>query len=150
MATAAARAARAAYPAAAAPGHGFTLVELCAALTVALLLLTLAIPSGLDQLARSRRSDAVAALQRLQWAQERHRQATGHYAERLSQLVGASAELSPAGHYRLELHAAGPHAYQALAVALPGQARDRACSSLVLRVNGFISERQPSSGCWAT
>ena len=141
----------AAAPAApAARRNGFTLIELSVALCIAVLLLGLAIPAGLDQLARSRRSDAVAALQRVQWAQERHRQSTGHYAQRLSQLIGANADHSPAGYYRLELHAAGPHGYEVLALALPSQARDRACSSFVLRVNGFISERQPSTGCWAT
>lgn len=150
MDTTAACAAGAAPSAPATPRHGFTLVELCVTLTAALLLLTLAIPSGLDQLARSRRSDAVAALLRVQWAQERHRQSTGHYAQQLNQLPGASADRSPAGFYRLELRAAGPQAYEAVAVALPSQARDRACGSLLLRVNGFISERQPSTGCWAT
>lgn len=130
--------------------NGFTLIELSVALCITVLLLTAAIPAGLDQLARSRRSDAVAALLRVQWAQERHRQSTGHYAQQLNQLAGASADRSPAGFYRLELRAAGPQAYEAVAVALPSQARDRACGSLLLRVNGFISERQPSTGCWAT
>ena len=135
---------------AATPDHGFTLIELSVVLTVAVLLLTLAIPASMDQLARSRRSDAVAALQRLQWAQERHRQATGHYAQQLAQLSGATADRSPAGLYRLELRSSAPDAYEAIAVALPAQARDRACSQLSLRMTGFISERQPRTGCWAS
>ena len=62
---------------------GFTLVELCIVMTVAGLLLTVAWPSYRAQLLRGQRADAVAALQRVQLAQESHRAFHGLYAAQL-------------------------------------------------------------------
>ncbi len=133
--------------------RGFTLVEVGVVLAVSAVLAALAAPSFLDQLARSRRIDASAALQGLEWAQERHRQAHGRYAERLGELRASGLNLglgrSAAGHYRLELLSHGPQAYEGVARAAPSQARDRDCQSLTLRVQGAITQRQPSAACWS-
>lgn len=136
-----------------APGpttRGFTLIEVGVVLAVTALLTTLAAPTWMDQVVRSRRVDATVALQNLQWAQERHRAAHGHYAERLDQLRGAGASRSEAGHYSVELRSLGPDAYDAVALAVAGQSRDRACGTLTLRVNGAISQREPSAACWGS
>lgn len=126
--------------------RGFSLVELCVTLAVCGVLATIALPSFLDQLARSRRADATSSLQRLQWTQERYRRDHGRYAERLDQLGGTGH--STEGHYRLELRANGPDGYEALAWAEPSQLRDRACPVLGLQVRGEISHYQPGSACW--
>ena len=129
------------------PGRGFSLVEIAVVLAVSALLALLAVPGYLDQLARSRRSDATAALQRLQWAQQRHHQAHGRYAERLAELRGVGAR-SEGGHYRLELLSLGHDGYAAMAHAEPSQARDRDCPALTLQVDGAITQRRPSAACW--
>lgn len=118
-------------------------------LVVVAVLATLAVPSFLDQLARSRRSDARSALQSLQWQQERHHQAHGRYAQALADLRGRVVDRSAAGHYRMELLSQGPEHYVVLAHAEPSQARDRECPTLALQVRGAITERQPSTTCWA-
>jgi type IV pilus assembly protein PilE len=128
--------------------HGFTLVELMAVLAVAGVLAAVALPSYVDQIVRSRRVDATTALQRVQWAQERFRRDTGTYALRLDQLRSVAAGHSEAGLYRLELHSLGPDAYEAVAVAQAGQARDLECPTLTLRVDGLVSDRQPPGRCW--
>lgn len=130
--------------------RGLTLVEVGVVLSISALLTTLAAPSWIDQLTRSRRVDATAALQRLQLAQERHRQAHGHYAERLEQLGAAAVDRSEAGHYRVELRSHGPDAYDAVAQAQAFQARDQACATITLRVKGLISQRDPTERCWGS
>ncbi len=129
--------------------RGFSLVEIGVTLAVVALVATLAVPSYLEQLARSRRPEAMAALQQLQWAQERHRQDHGRYAERLDQLKGAVSRRSPNGHYRLEMTGHGPEAYDATAHAEASQARDRACPMLTLHVQGAITRREPDGRCWS-
>jgi type IV pilus assembly protein PilE len=129
--------------------HGFSLVEISITLAVAGLLASLGVPTYLDQITRSRRVDATVALQRLQWAQERHRQATGAYALRLDQLRGATDGRTETGLYRIELHAQGPDSYELVALAQADQTRDRACLAITLRVQGVISERLPSARCWS-
>lgn len=130
--------------------RGFSLVEIGVALAVGALLATLAVPAYLEQLARSRRPEALAALQQLQWAQERHRQDHGRYAERLDQLRGAVSPRSANGHYRLEMTGQGPQAYDATARAEASQARDRACQTLTLHVQGALTRREPDGPCWST
>ena len=131
------------------PQAGFSLVEISVVLVVLAVLATLAVPSFLDQLAHSRRSDARSALQSLQWQQERYYQAHGRYAPALADLRGSVVGRSAAGHYRMELLSQGPEHYVVVAHAEPSQARDRECPTLALQVRGAITERQPSTTCWA-
>ena len=128
--------------------RGFTLIEVGVVLAVSALLATLALPSWMDQIVRSRRVDATVALQRLQWAQERHRQAHGRYAERLDELRVVQAGRTEGGYYSVELRSFGPDAYDAVARAEDSQVRDKDCRALVLRVQGVISQREPQAGCW--
>jgi type IV pilus assembly protein PilE len=50
--------------------------------------------------------------------------------------LGWRSDLSPAGHYRIQLLEASPQGYTAQAMALGAQAADRECSSLFLRSLG--------------
>jgi type IV pilus assembly protein PilE len=128
--------------------RGFTLIEASVVLAVSVLLASVALPSFSDQLVRSRRVDATAALQKLQWAQERHRERHGRYAERLDELRGAPAGRSEQGHYIVELRSLGPDAYEAVAHAQAQQARDTDCRALTLQVRGVLSQREPQAKCW--
>jgi type IV pilus assembly protein PilE len=129
---------------------GFTLVELCICLAVSGVLAAIAWPSMQSQLLRSRRADAVAALIRVQLAQESHRALHGLYATQLSALRGAASPRSGEGLYDIELIADGGAQYEARATARAGTAvaGDRSCAVLRLQVRDGLAEFAPSARCW--
>jgi type IV pilus assembly protein PilE len=127
--------------------RGFTLVELLAALALAVLLLTLGLGSWQGQHLRAGRLDAIEALTRVQQAQEQHRNAHGLYASDIGALQGA-APTSPRGRYAIALDIVGGEAYRATAVAQGVQAKDRACAQLTLEVRQGFAQPGPGAGCW--
>jgi type IV pilus assembly protein PilE len=131
-------------------GAGFTLVEVAVVLALATLLASAALPSYQSQLQKSRRADAVAALTRVQWAQEQFRAHHGLYAFQLTQLQGAGSGVSAEGLYAIELRAVGPTGYVAAARALPdrAQAGDRACSEITIGVHEGLASHGPTARCW--
>lgn len=132
-----------------AAGRGFTLVELCVVLALTGLLATVAWPSWQAQLQRGYRADAVAALMRVQLAQESFRAHHGLYATQLNVLVGAAAPVSAQGLYDIEI-AGGGDRYEARARARAGSAvaSDGACAVLSLQVRDGLSDYAPSARCW--
>jgi type IV pilus assembly protein PilE len=129
---------------------GFTLVEICIVLAVAGVLAAIAWPSLQAQLQRARRGDAVAALMRLQLAQESHRAQHGLYATQLGLLVGANSAHSPEGLYDIALLGDGGAYFEARATARAGGAAagDTPCTVLQLRVRDGLAEFGPSPRCW--
>jgi type IV pilus assembly protein PilE len=129
---------------------GFTLVELCIGLALAGLLVMLAWPSLREPLLRSRRADAVAALTRIQLAQEQYRGLHGRYADRLEGLRGTTGSRSAEGLYELELHADGARRYEALARPRAGSAvaGDARCPVLRLQVDDGRARLAPDNRCW--
>jgi type IV pilus assembly protein PilE len=127
--------------------RGFTLVELLAALALAVLLLTLSLGSWQGQHLRAGRLDAIEALTRVQQSQEQHRNAHGLYASDIGALQGA-APTSPRGRYAIALDIVGGEAYRATAVAQGVQAKDRACARLTLEVRQGFAQPGPGAGCW--
>lgn len=126
--------------------RGFTLVELLVVLALATLLAATAVPAWQQQSLRAARTDAVAALLRVQAQQERHRQQIGWYASSLSAL--GSAPTSTQGRYRLEVRPRHADAYVAIAEALGPQAGDRECATLTLEVAHGFARPGPSARCW--
>lgn len=128
--------------------RGFSAVEVLCTCAIAAVLMTVALPAYDDQMLRVRRGDAVAALTRLQAAQERLRSDQGLYGGSLDalQLSGDSAD----GLYVLALQSNGADGYTATATAVPGraQAGDTECRQLVLQVNNGFAEARPSARCW--
>jgi len=133
-----------------AAAHGFTLLEVLAACAVAGVLAAVAVPSYQAHLRQAQRSDAVAALTRLQHAQEQYRAHHGMYADSLPALRGAPQGRSELGHYRLVLQRTEGEVYSARAEALPHspQAGDAACLVLTLQVNAGFAQSGPSARCW--
>ena len=128
--------------------RGFTLVEVVVACAVAAVLAAVALPTYRGTVMKSRRADAVAALSRLQAAEERYRASHGFYGADLGALgVGArSAE----GLYSIEVALTGAEAYraQALAVAGTSQAADGDCTRIVVDVEIGFARRGPTERCW--
>lgn len=112
---------------------GFTLVELLCVVALAAVLALIAYPAYRGALYKTRRAEALSALLQLQLAQERFRANHASYAT-LAQL-GLPA-VSPQGHYRLAVAAAGPAGYQLLASAQGAQGADSECRHLHLSVAG--------------
>jgi type IV pilus assembly protein PilE len=132
------------------PQAGFTLVETLVVLAMACIFAAVAWPPFQDQLARSRRADAVQALQRLQAAQEQYRTDHGHYASQLSRLPGAATGRSARGLYDIALLDAGVGAYRAAARARADGAQrvDAECAEIVLVVREGFADHAPSRRCW--
>jgi type IV pilus assembly protein PilE len=128
---------------------GFTLVELCVVLAVVGVLATVAWPSYKSQLQRSRRADAVAALLRLQFEQEKHRTHHGLYASQLSALGASGAPRSSEGLYDIELLGGGDR-YEARATARANTlvASDTGCTVLSLQMRDGLADFAPSPRCW--
>ena len=138
-------------PSAPSPGAageaGFTFVETMMVCAVVAVLATLAWPSFRGHDFRAGRVDAVAALTRVQMAQEQHRSAHGLYAGDLRALLGTSAR-SPQGRYAISLAVSGPEAYVASARAIGAQAQDPGCATLTLQVKLGFAQTGPDAGCW--
>lgn len=128
--------------------QGFSLIEICAVLAVLAIVAGIALPGYQDHLRHARRADAVAALTRLQLAQEQFRGRRGEYAERLDQLPGQAAALSEGGYYRIDLQRQDADAYRARALAQGSQSADTGCTVLQLTVEGAITRREPEPRCW--
>lgn len=128
--------------------RGFTLVEVLVVSIVAVLLSTMAWPAYRGQLQRAARSEAIEALQRLQLAQERHRETFGLYAGELK-TVGLGAATT-GGRYQIALTPTGAESYRAMAVARTGgsQEGDRACPALTLEVRQGFATLGPDGRCW--
>lgn len=110
----------------------------------------LALPSYQTYLERTRRHDAVAALQRIHQAQETYRAEHGRYALRLDQLAGHVPSQSDRGLYRIAMFSDGPDNFEARAGAIPGraQAKDPGCTQVTLRVTTGLISYEPSARCW--
>ena len=121
--------------------RGFTLIEMLVATSVAGILSSVAYPSFQGSLHKSRRSDALVALVQVQAAQERWRFNHRNYAT-LGEL-GVRAT-SAAGHYTLEVVSADEDRYEVVARAAGTQARDSACRTLKMTLDGVNVTR--SSG----
>jgi len=129
--------------------RGFTLIELMIVVVVVGILMALAYPSFMDQVRKSRRADAVAALTAVQQAQERWRANRPGFADN-SQLTAAPNPANPAsaglgisedtsnGYYTLRIDASSNAGYTATARAVVGksQANDGDCVQLRVRAAG--------------
>jgi type IV pilus assembly protein PilE len=126
---------------------GFTLIECAVVCAVVGILASVAVPSYRSQQLRAQRLDAVAALSRLQSAQEQHRNSFGVYASNLQTLRGV-APTSPQGRYTLALSTQGGESYRATAHAAGAQAQDSACVAITLDVKVGFAQTGPSADCW--
>lgn len=109
------------------------------------ILAAIAYPSFMESIRKSRRSDAIAALTRVQQAQERHRANFGSYASTFDATAAAETTTTlklPAtsqdGHYTLALSGATGQAYTATATASSSspQIADLHCRELRIVLQG--------------
>ena len=134
--------------------RGVTLIELIIAVAIVGVLLSLALPSYLESIQKSRRSDAVVALNNLQLVEENYR--ASHTAFGTLAQIGAS-DTSTNGYYSLAISAITSTGYTltATAVADKQQWSDIDCRKLILTQAGtmttytsFTSAATESFTCW--
>ena len=125
----------------------FSLLELLITLAIVAILATITVPSFSGLVAKSRRSDAMAALVQLQLAQERWRADNPGYTQDLEALGWSSPE-SPDGHYRLRVEHADAVGFLLLAQPAGVQQSDR-CGIFAIGADG-PDHREGYAGpdCW--
>ena len=135
---------------------GMTLVELVIVLAISAVLLSIAYPTYVDYLIRTRRAEAISTLQLIALAQERYNAVQGQYATELADLSIQhidSTGLSEHGLYQLGLtKSTDKQAFLATATAIGVQAPDIACRQFWLNQLGQRGATdqagQISAGCW--
>lgn len=124
--------------------RGFTLLELMISLFVVGVLLTIAYPSFVEQVRKSRRADAIAALTVVQQAQERWRANNPQYAKFNSAAAQDPANgltvpsQSASRYYTLSIDGLSATTYTLVATAAAdkSQAHDRNCQLIGARAVG--------------
>ncbi len=129
--------------------QGLTLIELLTVLSVSAVMVALAVPSQLSSLQRARRLDAVAALQRMQAAQEQYRSRHGVYGADRATLSGIGPT-SGEGLYSLVVRDADGDRVTLAALARHDRAQsgDGDCREITLRLNQGFAEPGPDGRCW--
>lgn len=138
-----------------------TLIELLAALVVVAILAAIAVPSYRSYVIRSQRTDAMAALLRIQAAQEKFFLQHHRYARALAPPPPEGLgfpEVSENGHYALALETppdANPLAFVAVATPQPGggSADDARCRRFSIDQNGLrraldAAGEDRTAECW--
>jgi type IV pilus assembly protein PilE len=129
------------------PRAGFSLIELLITLAIVAILAVITVPSFSGLVARSRRSDAMAALLDVQLAQERWRALNFSYAPALSALGWATAD-SPDGYYRLRINNADDSGFTVTARPVGVQQSD-SCGVFAVDEQGpDYSAGFADEGCW--
>ena len=125
---------------------GFTLIELMIVVAAIAILAMVALPSYREQIQKSRRSDAVSAMGRLQLAMERWRADNPSYAN--SAVPAASypgAALPTSSYYTFSLSNQSATGYTVTATRAGAQSQDR-CGTLTYTFTGDLSVKPQ----WAT
>ena len=133
---------------------GFTLIELMVVVAIVGILASLAYPSFMSQVRKSRRADAVVSMSSLQQAQERWRANKTAYASNTEMTTAIPNGLgllatTNGGYYTLAVsnNTATSYALTATAVSTKSQIDDTACTSLVITVTNGNDVKTPAI-CW--
>jgi type IV pilus assembly protein PilE len=143
---------------------GFTLVELMIVIVIASILLTIAIPSYLGQMRKSRRTEARAGLLDLAQREERYMSTNSSYTTNPAQLgySGTAFPINMSNNYQLSVcvgtilpctgAAATGTTFLLTAAAINGQLKDNPCASLSLDNTGsqtaVNSAGTANPSCW--
>ncbi len=133
--------------------RGFTLIELLVTVTVAVILISIAVPNYRSYVQRANRSDATTALLRIAAAQEKFYIQNNTYTTDLS-AAGLGIPGTDNGYYTLSLAAAGGGltvGYTATAAAKTGarQEDDSDCASFTINERGVRgSSPKAPDVCW--
>lgn len=124
--------------------HGFTLIEIMIVVAIVAILAVIALPSFADQIRKSRRSEAISAMQDAQLRLERWRVDNPSFAG-----SGVSVTWpSDNSHYTFEISDASASGYTIKGTPQGAQAKDL-CGSLEISVSGGVTSKKPADkSCW--
>jgi type IV pilus assembly protein PilE len=132
--------------------RGFTLLELMIVVVVVAILAAVAIPTFLDQLRKSRRSDAMRGLSDLQMREERWRASNATYASSMDVLLGSAAATTSynngSAYYSFSISGTSGTGFTVNATPKGAQTADTDCNPMQLQVAGGVVTKLPISGCW--
>ena len=144
--------------------HGFTLIEVMIVVAIVGILASVAYPSYMGQVRKSRRAEAVVTVAKIQQAQERWRANCPFYAGSISAAntgcpttggaptSGLAISPDSGARYTYALSNVAQSAYILIATAVPGssQARDTVCTPLTITVaNGNATTDSTQATCWS-
>jgi type IV pilus assembly protein PilE len=134
---------------------GFTLIELMITVAIIGVLAAFAFPAYTDYVRKSRRADAMSALQQIQLNQAKWRANNPAYAEALAD-VWPHGETSSETHFVLEITESSASGFVVTAAPNPDtaggvdQAKD-SCGTFVINQSGPVldkGEGYAGAGCW--
>lgn len=123
---------------------GFTLIELIVVMAIVAILAAIALPSFADQMRKSRRAEAVTAIQDAQLRLERWRVDHSSYA-------GSGVAIPASSHYTFTITAAAatPNNYSVSAApSTTSQAKDRCGTMTITSTLGIVSKTPTDTVCW--
>lgn len=128
--------------------QGFTLIETLISVAIAAILSSIAWPSYASYVGKAHRFEAKLALQQLMLQQEQWRNQHAEYAS-----AAADLRAPTLARYRLSVRDASAAGYTLAATAIGPQMQDRACTVLLLSVQGGDVQYQhegsaPAGQCW--
>jgi type IV pilus assembly protein PilE len=145
--------------------RGFTVIELMIAVVVVGLIMSLAFPSFMGSIRKSRRAEAFAALSAVQLKQERWRANNSGYSGDLTSDWPTGLQLpaaTPGGYYAIAIAGNSATGYEITATPSTGssQTQDGACAKLGVKMvagNLFYGSASStdvlaysaSNGCWS-
>jgi len=130
--------------------NGFTLLELMITVVILSILATIAYPSYMNQVRKTRRVDGKSAVLEVAMAEERYYTKNKTYTKKLKELSINSAlkdKKSKEGYYTLAL-TAGKTTFTIKATATGAQANDTDCKTMSMNQIGEKTSTGGSSACW--
>jgi type IV pilus assembly protein PilE len=145
---------------------GFTLIELMIAVSVATILTVIAVPSYINTVRKSHRTEAKSILLDIAGREERYLATNGSYSSTPSDLgfTGSWPQTVGSGYYQISVSnvnaatvsnsttAATPATFLFTATAINGQTKDTQCAQFTVNQSGvqgsLNSAAATSTGCW--
>ena len=124
---------------------GFTLIELMVTVSIVGILAIIAIPSFTEQVAKSRRAEAIRGLGDLQLRQERWRSNHTQYAVDGETVGSNTFSIPTVDNYTLSITNRSATGYTATATRSGSQTGDR-CGNFVLTVAAGVATKSLSGG----
>ncbi len=127
--------------------RGFTLIELMVTIVIASILLSIAVPSYMYEVRKSRRTDARNAVLDLAGREERYLSTSGVYSQTTTDLgyTGAFPQTVGSGYYNITVAVTAPNAattpptlpgYVVTATAIGTQVNDTSCATFTINQIG--------------